>query len=204
MTATTAPTGTSDFNPRPPCGGRPLPHSRCPVLQNFNPRPPCGGRQDSNLQPLDLQSFQSTPSVWRATFWFMPMTYVEPISIHALRVEGDLNLSRFIVRYRNFNPRPPCGGRLPGIGIPRRQMAFQSTPSVWRATQNRPTRPRSPQFQSTPSVWRATRWQHFDLRLCSISIHALRVEGDFMYFKSTIRPPPFQSTPSVWRATLRG
>jgi len=78
-----------DFNPRPPCGGRPMNNealfkSRCISIhalraegdsgrqtfnepsRNFNPRPPCGGRRN----------------------WFERGRAAE-----------------------NFNPRPPCGGR---------------------------------------------------------------------------------------------
>ena len=36
---------TADFNPRPPCGGRPSTAGQCIHTANFNPRPPCGGRQ---------------------------------------------------------------------------------------------------------------------------------------------------------------
>ena len=33
------------FNPRPPCGGRPVRPDFPQPLSNFNPRPPCGGRR---------------------------------------------------------------------------------------------------------------------------------------------------------------
>ena len=102
------------------------------------------------------------------------------ISIHALRVEGDQSPTSTGDRGGDFNPRPPCGGRpllrfL--VGCP---MGFQSTPSVWRATQ--PTRtPRAPR---------------------RISIHALRVEGDLKsHIGFSLVSQVFQSTPSVWRAT---
>ena len=36
--------------------------------------------------------FLSTPSVWRATKCFDETDYIEEISIHALRVEGDAEL----------------------------------------------------------------------------------------------------------------
>ena len=32
------------FNPRPPCGGRPMFPSTMSIHSRFNPRPPCGGR----------------------------------------------------------------------------------------------------------------------------------------------------------------
>ena len=55
------------------------------------------------------------------------------ISIHALRVEGDLAQASRSSR-----------------------VAFQSTPSVWRATDMRSAGVTHAEFQSTPSVWRAT------------------------------------------------
>ena len=36
------------------------------------------------------------------------------ISIHSLRVEGDIIEPELFDRVRNFNPLPPCGGRLEG------------------------------------------------------------------------------------------
>ena len=56
----------SDFNPRPPHGGR-QPCKRCHNRRRyFNPRPPHGGRRNKGM--------------------FDPMTV---ISIHALHTEGD-------------------------------------------------------------------------------------------------------------------
>ena len=56
-----------DFNPLPPCGGRPL-HPPGGSRQNhFNPLPPCGGRLKYNSDILRYGRFQSTPSVWRET-----------------------------------------------------------------------------------------------------------------------------------------
>ena len=101
-----------DFNPRPPCGGRPeceeceirrikvSTHalraegdgcSRAARPQNpcFNPRPPCGGR---------------------------------PSRSWSRRLPGS------------FNPRPPCGGRQVATVLLRQGERFQPTPSVRRAT----------------------------------------------------------------------
>ena len=56
------------------------------------------------------------------------------ISIHALREEGDSIVRGFSFFWQNFYPRPPRGGRpdrwlqtVPGLG-------FLSTPSARRAT----------------------------------------------------------------------
>ena len=127
-------------------------------LRDFYPRPPRGGRRfaSSNARPA------------------------EGISIHALREEGDSlvrytlqavglflstpsarratgKLEAVSVDRDNFYPRPPRGGRLGIHGV-------SST---------------SPIFLSTPSARRAT---HFGLHghtYKSISIHALREEGDW-------------------------
>ena len=82
-------------------------------------------------------------------------------------------------------------------------------------------------FQSTPSVWRETsRRRTFPDSQQRISIHSLRMEGDFVLFEvhhitCYFNPLPpyggrrgrrgrgtgrggFQSTPSVWRETFSG
>ena len=123
------------------------------------------------------------------------------ISIHALREEGDIWSSLMRAPVSNFYPRPPRGGRpnvqFPAHGVP----VFLSTPSARRATgqsgaaerryQNFYPRPprggRHPvpyitsavnQFLSTPSARRATQHRGLSLHHGSISIHALREEGD--------------------------
>ena len=102
------------FNPRPPCGGRPLIVVRLLYAAHFNPRPPCGGRRRAEV-----------------THW-MPL----PISIHAPRAGGDGVL--VVVSdggVRNFNPRPPCGGRpYSGLRATIQTPGFQSTPPVRGAT----------------------------------------------------------------------
>ena len=55
---------------------------------------------------------------------------------------------------------------------------FLSTPSGWRATVDTPFIICPVGFLSTPSGWRATRIQHISTITFTISIHALRVEGD--------------------------
>ena len=126
----------------------------------------------------------------------------QPISIHALRVEGDYyevlcKLAAFLflstpsgwratscgpcnsATVLHFYPRPPGGGR-------------PDTPNS--TTQ-------SLKFLSTPSGWRATAALRRPYTGALISIHALRVEGDrenLLTPKAQIR---FLSTPSGWRAT---
>ena len=106
---------------------------------------------------------------------------------------------KFRIRY--FNPRPPWGGRRLRT-VTRQQISeFQSTPSVGRATILRGFFTKAHLFQSTPSVGRATDVRWNTKRLNSISIHALRGEGDTAVALTSSNVYEFQSTPSVGRAT---
>ena len=127
------------------------------MIENFYPRPPRGGRR-----PLLHTRCQQ-----------------RPISIHALREEGDSRVCSSVLRlieflstpsarratsihldvehFRfNFYPRPPRGGRHHKLAIGLSVRQFLSTPSARRATNRRDSS------------------SHFSL----ISIHALREEGD--------------------------
>ena len=125
-----------------------------------------------------------------------------PISIHALRVEGDRSKRRnsrasttflstpsgwratgnarsdcIIELY--FYPRPPGGGRLRHMRDKHHNKLFLSTPSGWRATSHYGRhKDGQSRFLSTPSGWRATR----------------KVDDG----ETAER---FLSTPSGWRAT---
>ena len=64
----------------------------CPGCRYFYPRPPRGGRLlRGELEPIGFL-FLSTPSARRATVMRAVMLSVQPISIHALREEGDTQL----------------------------------------------------------------------------------------------------------------
>ena len=56
---------------------------------NFNPRPPCGGRREVDGAYVSALLFQSTSSVWRTTTYSLYYGYGLKISIHVLRVEDD-------------------------------------------------------------------------------------------------------------------
>ena len=102
-------------------------------------------------------AFQSTPSAWRETPFTAQLETIAFISIHSLRMEGDVQLSAKILNCRHFNPLPPHGGR-PGISfILFTILSFQSTPSAWRETRDRvQVVCLCNIFQSTPSAWRET------------------------------------------------
>ena len=126
------------------------------------------------------------------------------ISIHALREEGDRSRHRPVPtpsRFqstpsarratrtslhrracpRYFNPRPPRGGR-PNAAV---------------------SEPEADVFQSTPSARRATIIGAVSVEVVSISIHALREEGDSAPTSISDPERRFQSTPSARRATTR-
>ena len=60
---------------------------------HFYPRPPRGGRPGSLSMICFLRSFLSTPSARRATPERRIQRLQQPISIHALREEGDLRVA---------------------------------------------------------------------------------------------------------------
>ena len=124
-----------DFNPRPPRGGRPasaaLPAS--PVMISIHALREEGDESGAVVCRLRFQ-FQSTPSARRATKLVEQRPRRHYISIHALREEGDLFLFLFPASRRNFNPRPPRGGRQGHFALLFQLVQFQSTPSARRAT----------------------------------------------------------------------
>ena len=128
----------SDFNPRPPCGGRLLKPCKCVKFHDisihalrvegdvnrfrrtrqessyFNPRPPCGGRLSAGNNRPSRDNFNPRP----------------PCGGRLLIRPLDARAGHY------FNPRPPCGGRLSEASMCPVSRLFQSTPSVWRATRS--------------------------------------------------------------------
>ena len=172
--------GAGHFYPRPPRGGRPQEQAHAPTgpaflstpsarratrpqtsypcrRLYFYPRPPRGGRHLHRLpaQPGPADFYPRPPRGGRLLLC-VPSSYFKSISIHALREEGD-------------------GARVsPSIS----QSKFLSTPSARRATTVRNVEGPDLGFLSTPSARRATRGNHDPSGADSISIHALREEGD--------------------------
>ena len=62
----------------------------------FYPRPPGGGRHAYFSEMTKMYKFLSTPSGWRATVSFADRLGKIDISIHALRVEGDLMFVNYV------------------------------------------------------------------------------------------------------------
>ena len=147
----------------------------------FNPLPPHGGRH------------------WIDGFF----DKFAKISIHSLRMEGDAYSTMLFSTIKSFQSTPSAWREThTAEQYDGQENAFQSTPSAWRETSTRLTiyvmsdfNPLPPHggrpagsggitmtitFQSTPSAWRETGQDH-GTRLCrSISIHSLRMEGDYI------------------------
>ena len=123
-----------NFYPRPPGGGRLWYTALLTDFEDFYPRPPGGGRREQDY---------GTPE---RNF----------ISIHALRVEGDLLPRVRHLCQRHFYPRPPGGGR------------HESKKKV----------PRTANFYPRPPGGGRRTKERQDMESFRISIHALRVEGD--------------------------
>ena len=221
----TAPSGV--FQSTPPVWGATRHHRAARMRPRyFNPRPPCGGRRTRSSEvPNDFLISIHAPRVGGdiiKAYWLMdddisihaPRVGGDPqknakciqrvcISIHAPRVGGDSHRKMTGCPNNNFNPRPPCGGRLwwwsPVILLVRKN--FNPRPPCGGRPQGRAgTRntkiyfnPRPPcggrlaeahdytdanLFQSTPPVWGATRRGGYGQRRAAISIHAPRVGGD--------------------------
>ena len=170
-------------------------------VYDFYPRPPRGGRRGSTGRSLWAKTFLSTPSARRATHLNVIRKSLFAISIHALREEGDFLPCSVCCCLCHFYPRPPRGGRRQQKNKDSFISVFLSTPSARRATRRKirhglrhgnfyPRPPRGGRlwlygrsedmtiFLSTPSARRATSRPARGTFRQTISIHALREEGD--------------------------
>ena len=155
---------TLNFNPLPPHGGRPCHRSIQLTGKNFNPLPPHGGRLEKNG-------------------FIYGVSY---ISIHSLRMEGDIGRCTAGITFGYFNPLPPHGGRPLFRSRFRFPRKFQSTPSAWRETGlllgdgggNSHFNPLPPHGGRPDSV-------HDGRKPKTISIHSLRMEGDHSSSRSS-------------------
>ena len=169
------------FNPLPPCGGRRNKIGRVTHLRRISIHSlrvegdneyshlslPCSVFQstpsvwrETSINSDFISSafrFQSTPSVWRETGTAQKWASGEHISIHSLRVEGDLNAPEYLVKGINFNPLPPCGGRqsCSNFFLPAMLISIHS-------------------LRVEGDMVKCPQRKH----RCTISIHSLRVEGD--------------------------
>ena len=91
--------------------GDAYPGTKCVNKLYFYPRPPGGGRRGVTLMMTRRKDFYPRPPGGGRHNGFNGLEIKGIISIHALRVEGDLlrHARRFKMAY--FYPRPPGGGR---------------------------------------------------------------------------------------------
>ena len=186
------------------------PHPAGARTQHFYPRPPRGGRPAcASMSFITVSPFLSTPSARRATQQQQGQRQGLQISIHALREEGDASYHASFLRKSYFYPRPPRGGRQGyrgpettdeyiSIHALREEgdlytgmhlvvlFIFLSTPSARRATRYQGTLTKNTKFLSTPSARRATKAAQALRQAHTISIHALREEGDVIRTKSML------------------
>ena len=105
-------------------------------LSDFNPLPPCGGRHCRYSEFLDgdnisIHSLRVEGDIDKVSDFAREL----PISIHSLRVEGDCWMSTactFLTSISIHSLR--VEGDLPSVPALAFGVEFQSTPSVWRET----------------------------------------------------------------------
>ena len=183
-----------------------MPTPRCTAFADFYPRPPRGGRRGSVASKPIHKIFLSTPSARRATTSSKLIKFSQTISIHALREEGDVS----------------------GADSDSGRTGFLSTPSARRATCRpacillcgsyfypRPPRGGRRLVHLFPAAFESIsihalreegdgRPHHHGIYYGLISIHALREEGDVRLNTAVLLYVEFLSTPSARRATCQG
>ena len=102
-----------DFNPRAPCGARPVCLCSHPARTHFNPRAPCGARPGSLCVTASITQ------------------HFNPRAPCGARPGRGCSCR---CSCRNFNPRAPCGARPSPSRISSAIEPFQSTRPVWGAT----------------------------------------------------------------------
>ena len=147
------------FYPRPPGGGRQLEDCRKHLVDYFYPRPPGGGRLHTHCsRKYRVRHFYPRPPGGGRLKLVEYNVIDVTISIHALRVEGDTK-----------NPLLVLWDDL-----------FLSTPSGWRATAGPLYHAaRRVDFYPRPPGGGRQREDKIVRLAQQISIHALRVEGDY-------------------------
>ena len=131
---------------------------KAPRLGHFNPLPPCGGRLTTPDRQREWTYFNPLPPCGGRRKSVQLVHDDRVISIHSLRVEGDCDNIFFCGRGKNFNPLPPCGGR-----------REHPPPEHTRGADFNPL----PPCGGRPSTLTRSSAEGV------ISIHSLRVEGDY-------------------------
>ena len=105
------------------------------------------------------------------------------ISIHSLRMEGDIDINQIDeMLFCNFNPLPPHGGRHGYASEPPAATEFQSTPSAWRETiKEISSLGDNSDFNPLPPHGGRLNGATVKIIDADISIHSLRMEGDHLF-----------------------
>ena len=145
------------FNPRSPCGERPIQRhvpgsvilfqSTLPVWgatptgqptalpsTDFNPRSPCGERRGTATRRSPVCNFNPRSPCGERHKLQQYMGGRLSISIHAPRVGSDVSRRGLSTLSIYFNPRSPCGERRVQVCPAGGGHGFQSTLPVWGAT----------------------------------------------------------------------
>ena len=175
----TYPVTEGDFNPLPPHGGRriwsrnicfkdtfqstpsawreTIPKPSFPQAHQFQSTPSAWRETQRGYNWNPEKIFQSTPSAWRETVTIPNTITSIGISIHSLRMEGDMRRCRRFQPGFHFNPLPPHGGR-PELTYTAVNTIYISIHSLRMEGDRRMNPQKFPPvtFQSTPSAWRET------------------------------------------------
>ena len=111
--------------------------ARLSIIQldtNFNPRPPCGGRQPHKHPRSRSSAFQSTSSMWRTTHVYVGTYGLGAISIHVLHVEDDPRINSLFQLRQLFQSTSSMWRTTRHWRRGWKCTTFQSTSSMWRTT----------------------------------------------------------------------
>ena len=135
-----------------------------------------------------------------ATFNLIQFLQPKSISIHATHAGGDISSHPGCAVHVNFNPRHPCGWRLPWSAILFLPLEFQSTPPMRVATNIIDEYLKVQEFQSTPPMRVATLPSCLPPRLLLFqSTPPMRVATGNLFLRVLLAE--FQSTPPMRVAT---
>ena len=192
---------------------------------NFNPLPPCGGRPSDIRKRVGGLCISIHSLRVEGDFSLLRNHGEFHISIHSLRVEGDQGHKIQSRRTSDFNPLPPCGGRLQidrlyfvqiDISIHSLRVEGDTVSQqhvIKLAISIHSLRVEGDvlqlliqcqqlDFNPLPPCGGRPHFVAIGGGSGTISIHSLRVEGDGYLHIGAVTGVQFQSTPSVWRETL--
>ncbi len=196
---------------------------RYPKQNDFNPLPLYRGRHNSTYSDLLEDTFQSTSSIQRKTYWIFRQEKPLYISIHFLYTEEDGSMTILSPEMKNFNPLPlyrgrpdiqnrvlHCWGyfnplplyrgRLCGLLLFNLPLEFQSTSSIQRKTMRSQRMVDTCLFQSTSSIQRKTKRHYESFTSDNFNPLPLYRGRPFRIYHTATRRP-FQSTSSIQRKT---